>query len=41
VNHKPGLEIDIDEEKAAKFPCHNKLPEWTLARLPDGTSVRP
>ncbi|MFE5323150.1 enolase C-terminal domain-like protein [Paenibacillus sp. NPDC056579] len=40
-NDKPGLGIDIDEKLAAKYPCNNKLPEWTLARLPDGTSVRP
>ncbi|MBM7568790.1 enolase C-terminal domain-like protein [Paenibacillus sacheonensis] len=40
-NDKPGLGIDIDEEKAAAYPCSNRLPEWTLARTPDGTSVRP
>ncbi len=40
-NDKPGLGIDIDEKKAAKFPCKNDLPAWTLTRLPDGTSVRP
>ncbi|NPV81109.1 MAG: D-galactonate dehydratase family protein [Firmicutes bacterium] len=40
-NDKPGLGIDIDEAKAARYPCSNELPEWTLARLPDGTSVRP
>ncbi|TVY08891.1 enolase C-terminal domain-like protein [Paenibacillus cremeus] len=40
-NEKPGLGMDLDEELAAKFPCVNKLPEWTLARIPDGTSVRP
>jgi len=40
-NDKPGLGIDIDEEKAAKYPISNELPKWTLARLPDGTSVRP
>jgi mannonate dehydratase len=41
LNDKPGLGIDIDEEKAAKYPCDNKLPEWTLARIPDGTAARP
>lgn len=40
-NDKPGLGIDVDEEMAAKHPCSNVLPAWTLARLPDGTSVRP
>jgi mannonate dehydratase len=40
-NERPGLGIDIDEEKAAQYPCSNDLPKWTLARTPDGTSVRP
>jgi mannonate dehydratase len=40
-NNRPGLGIDIDEEKAKEYPCHNELPQWTLARLPDGTSVTP
>lgn len=40
-NQKPGLGIDIDEKLAAKYPCYNDLPTWTLARLPDGTAVRP
>jgi mannonate dehydratase len=41
LNDKPGLGIDIDEEKAAKYPISNELPKWTLTRTPDGTSVRP
>lgn len=41
VNEAPGLGIDINETLAAKFPCHEDLPKWTLARLPDGTAVRP
>jgi len=40
-NDRPGLGIDLDEELAARFPCTNTLPAWTLARFPDGTSVRP
>ncbi len=40
-NDRPGLGIDIDESKAALYPCKNDLPKWTLARLPDGTPVRP
>lgn len=40
-NDKPGLGIDIDEDLAAKYPCSTELPQWTLARTPDGTSVRP
>ncbi|WP_274650900.1 enolase C-terminal domain-like protein [Paenibacillus humicola] len=41
VNDKPGLGVDLNEELAAKFPCGTELPKWTLARITDGTSVRP
>jgi mannonate dehydratase len=41
ANDKPGLGIDLDEVKAARYPCEEGVPEWTLARLPDGTAVRP
>ncbi len=34
-------ERTIDEKKAARFPPVGGLPEWTLARTPDGTSARP
>lgn len=40
-NERPGLGVDIDEQLAARFPCRNDLPEWTLARLPDGTPAKP
>lgn len=40
-NDKPGLGIDIDEKKAAKYPCRNNPIGWTLTRFPDGTSVCP
>lgn len=40
-NDKPGLGIDIDELEAAKYPCNDGPPAWTLARLPDGTPARP
>ncbi|MEH7225545.1 enolase C-terminal domain-like protein [Bacillus sp. JJ1566] len=40
-NDKPGLGIDINEQLAAKYECNNSLPEWMMARLPDGTAVRP
>lgn len=40
-NDLPGLGIDIDEAKAALYPCSNELPKWTLTRTPDGTSFRP
>ncbi|NLV91769.1 MAG: starvation-sensing protein RspA [Firmicutes bacterium] len=41
LNDQPGLGIDIDEAKAAKYPLLNKAPQWPLARTPDGTAVRP
>ena len=37
----PGLGVDIDERKAAKHPPVGGIPEWTLARTPDGSSARP
>ena len=40
-NDRPGLGIDIDEELAAKYPCKDFMDNWTVARLPDGTSARP
>lgn len=41
LNEKPGLGVDLDESKASLYPCHNRLPEWTLSRIPDGSPVRP
>ena len=41
ANDKPGWGIEMDEEAAARFPCDDRLPQWTLTRLPDGTPVRP
>jgi mannonate dehydratase len=40
-NEQPGLGIDIDEKEAAKYPCNDGPPTWTLARTPDGTAARP
>lgn len=40
-NDKPGLGIDVNEELAARYPCSDGPPAWTLTRSPDGTSVRP
>lgn len=37
----PGLGIDVDESLAARYPCSDVLPAWTLARLPDGSPGRP
>jgi mannonate dehydratase len=41
VNEAPGLGVDIDEEKAAKYPLRNSNTNWTQVRKPDGTPVRP
>ena len=41
LNDRPGLGIDIDEALAARYPCGDELPKWTLARTPDGTAARP
>ena len=37
----PGLGIDVDEEAARHWPCRNEPIQWTQARWPDGTAVRP
>lgn len=43
LNDKPGIGVDINEELAARYPCKNTGISWNwmLARLPDGTAVRP
>ncbi len=40
-NGRPGWGIDLDETEAARWPVNAENPTWTLARMPDGTSVRP
>jgi len=40
-NDRPGLGIDIDESLAARFPCDERVEEWTQTRLPDGSPARP
>ena len=40
-NDGPGLGIDFDEKAAAKFPCDNDNPDWTVSRAPDGSIRRP
>ncbi|WP_420799452.1 enolase C-terminal domain-like protein [Ktedonobacter robiniae] len=40
-NERPGLGIAIDEQLAARYPCSDGPPQWTLARTPDGTAARP
>lgn len=41
VNEAPGLGIDIDEEKASKYPLRDYNYEWTQVRGRDGTPIRP
>ena len=41
VNEAPGLGIDIDEEKAKKYPLPHFNYNWTQVRKADGTPVRP
>ena len=40
-NDKPGWGIELDEQLAAKYPCQEDNPLAWVARLPDGTVVRP
>lgn len=40
-NDRPGLGIEIDEQLAARYPCQEIVEQWTQARLPDGSPVRP
>lgn len=40
-NEKPGWGIEFDESLAAKYPCEDRLTEWTVSRLPDGSIWRP
>lgn len=41
LNEQPGIGVDIDEELAREFPAKNKMIDWTLCRLPDGTAGNP
>ncbi len=41
VSDAPGLGVDIDEAKAAHYPCFDGPDRWTLTRKPDGAPARP
>ncbi len=41
ANDLPGFGIDMDEEKAKKYPATMEVPRWTQTRLPDGSVVYP
>ena len=41
VRDTPGLGVDVDEKKAAHFPCAEGVADWTLVRTPDGSAARP
>jgi mannonate dehydratase len=41
INEAPGIGVDIDEEKAKKFPFPENPGYWEPLRRRDGTAVRP
>lgn len=41
ANDKPGLGVDLDEEKAKKYPCNHAVTTWTQTRKLDGTPLTP
>lgn len=41
LSDRPGLGVDINLKEAAKYPVSGGIPDWTHARLPDGTAARP
>ena len=41
LNDMPGLGLDIDEQRAAQYPCRPRVDTWTEARTADGSLGRP
>lgn len=41
ANDKPGWGVDINENEAAKYPCHNDITTWTQTRNRDGSLQTP
>lgn len=41
LNDEPGWGIQINEELAARYPCHDSPTTWTLVRKDDGSLSRP
>ena len=41
LNEAPGLGLEFNEKLAARYPCDDKIIEWTQTRLPDGTPFTP
>ena len=41
VHEAPGFGVDIDEEKAKKYPFPENPGYWEPVRRRDGTAVRP
>ena len=40
-NDLPGHGVDLNEDAAAKYPCHAKIVQWSQARRPDGSLQAP
>ena len=41
ASDRPGLGVDIDEEKAGKYPCDAGVTTWTQTRRSDGSLITP
>ena len=41
LSDRPGIGVDFDEKKAAKYPAVDMDHSWMFTRITDGTAVRP